>query len=91
MSLRGVGDSRSLAIGSMMVLSTCSSRPSGNFSALVVVEATKQTETKEFRAKVSKNGEKFEIDHLALKHSGLFFDLILIVGLTDQERAYGSL
>ena len=85
------GDSRSLAIGSMMVFSTCSSSPSGNFSALVVVEATKQTETKEFRENVSKNGEKFKIDHLAQKHSGLFFDLILKIGLTDQERAYGSL
>ena len=75
----------------MIVLSTCSSSPSGNFSALVVVEATKQTETKGFRAKVSKNGKKFKIDHLAQKHSGLFFDLILKIGLTDQERAYGSL
>ena len=75
----------------MIVLSTCSSSPSGNFSALVVVEATKQTETKEFRAKVSKNGKKIKIDHLAQKHSDLFFDLILKIGLTDQERAYGSL
>ena len=75
-----MGDSRSLAIGSMIVLSTCSSSPSGNFSALVVVEATKQTETKEFRENVSKNGEKFKIDHLAQKHSGLFFDLILKIG-----------
>ena len=80
MSLCGVGDSRSLAIGSMMVLSTCSSRPSGNFSALVVVEATKQTETKEVRAKVSKKWRKIKIDHFALKHSGLFFDLILNIG-----------
>ena len=46
---------------------------------------------KEFRAKVSKNGKKFKIDHLAQKHSDLFFDLILVIGLTDQERAYGSL
>ena len=75
----------------MIVLSTCSSSPSGNFSALVVVEATKQTETKEFRENVSKNGEKFKIDHLAQKHSDLFFDLILVIDLTDQERAYGSL
>ena len=47
---------------------------------------------KEIQGKsLKKKGKKFKIDHLAQKHSDLFFDLILKIGLTDQERAYGSL
>ena len=35
---------------------------------------------KRIQGKSLKNGEKFKINHLALKHSGLFFDLILNIG-----------
>ena len=54
-------DSRSLAMGSMMVLSTCSSSPSGSFSALVVGEATKQAAPRKVSGQqlaVARNGRK---------------------------------